>query len=315
MSHTGSIERLLITISIDTECDHDPQWVRSSPLRFESITEGLPHRLQPVFVDTGAVPTYLLTVEVLEDADSVAALNALTGEYEYGTHLHAAFIEPEKKYFDYAGVDSPDFQCASAPEIEYRKLQNLTRLFERKLGHSPTSFRAGRYGAAAQSIDSLQRLGYKVDTSVTPHLRWKEPNATVDFRRAPEQPYFPAPGTIIEPGEPGGDRLLEVPVSVKPRLFRDPRWFRPWFASVDQMKQVLRYQMKRHSDRRILNVNMMFHSMEIIEKASPYPQSSDDVSRFLDDMRQVLHWCAGEGAEFVGLSALHEAYQPSGPST
>ncbi len=304
----NSIEQMVVTISIDTECDHDPNWVRSNPLAFESITEGLPNRLQPAFAEVGAIPTYLLTVEVLEDAASVAALRSLPGDHEYGTHLHAAFIEPEKKFFDYAGVDSPDFQCASSAEVEYRKLENLTRLFEEKLGHSPTSFRAGRYGAAAQSIDSLQRLGYKVDTSVTPHLRWSEPNATVDFRKAPEQPYFPAPGTIIEPGPASPQALLEVPVSVKPRLFRDPRWFRPWFASVAQMKEVVRYQMKRHSRRRILSINMMFHSMEVIEKASPYPQSQSDVRRYIDDMQAALQWCADEGARFVPLSELRDLY-------
>ncbi len=308
MMSGSRIEQLVVTVSIDTECDHDPDWVRSSPLTFESITEGLPNRLQPVFAEVGAVPTYLLTVEVLEDPDSVAALRSLSGNHEYGTHLHAAFIEPEKKFFDYAGVDSPDFQCASTAEVEYQKLANLTQLFEKQLGHAPTSFRAGRYGAAAQSIDSLQRLGYKVDTSVTPHLRWSEPNATVDFRKAPEQPYFPAEGTIIKPGPASSDALLEVPVSVKPRLFRDPRWFRPWFASVEQMKEVVRYQMKQHSQQRILNINMMFHSMEVIEKASPYPQSQADVRRYLDDMQAALQWCADEGAQFAPLSDLHDLY-------
>lgn len=308
MMHGSRIEQLVVTVSIDTECDHDPNWTRSSPLAFESITEGLPNRLQPAFAEVGAIPTYLLTVEVLEDPDSVAALRALSGKYEYGTHLHAAFIEPEKKFFDYAGVDSPDFQCASPPEVEYRKLANLTALFEKQLGHAPRSFRAGRYGAAAQSIDSLQRLGYKVDTSVTPHLRWSEPNATVDFRRAPEQPYFPAAGTIIEPGPASAQALLEVPVSVKPRLFRDPRWFRPWFASVEQMKEVVRYQMKKHAGQRILCINMMFHSMEVIEKASPYPQSQADVKRFLDDMQAALQWCAEEGAQFLPLADLHDLY-------
>ncbi len=305
----SKIEKIVVTVSIDTECDHDSHWVRSKPLAFESITEGLPNRLQPAFESVGAVPTYLLTVEVLENAACVEALRSLPGKYEYGTHLHAAFIEPEKKFHDYAGVDSPDFQCSYAPDIEYQKLSNLSSLFEQKLGYRPTSFRAGRYGASADSIESLQRLGYKVDTSVTPHIRWSEPNATVDFRKAPEQPYFPAVGEIIKVGEPSADRLLEVPVTVKPRLFRDPRWFRPWFASVDQMKEIFHYQLQKHSNQRVLSINMMFHSMEIIEKASPYPQTADEVKKFIDDMQAALQWCADEGASFSGLSDLHELYQ------
>lgn len=308
----NAVEKIVVTISIDTECDHDPQWVRSNPLRFDSIVEGLPNRLQPAFDAVGAIPTYLLTVEVLEDEASVNALNAMHGNYEYGTHLHAAFIEPEKKFFEYAGVDSPDFQCSYAPDIEFQKLANLTSLFQSKLGHAPTSFRAGRYGASADSVNSLQRLGYKVDTSVTPHMQWKEPEGSVDFRKAPEQPYFPSRQNLSLPEDFTDGRILEVPVSVKPRLFRDPRWFRPWFASVEQMKEVFRYQLKRHSDVSVLSINMMFHSMEVIEKASPYPQSADDVKRFIDDMQTALQWCAEEGAVFAGLSDLHNLFAVRG---
>jgi len=307
-----SIEKIVVTISIDTECDHDPQWIRSSPLRFESILEGLPHRLQPAFTEVGAIPTYLLTVEVLEEKECVDTLTTLGGQYEYGTHLHAAFIEPQKKYHDYAGVDSPDFQCGYEPDIEYQKLSNLTSLFRQKLGYSPTSFRAGRYGASADSVNSLQRLGYKVDSSVTPHMRWQEPNACVDFRTAPEQPYFPSQHDLSRPAVFTQNRILEVPVSVKPRWFRDPRWFRPWFSSVEQMKEIFRYQLKQHPKASLLSINMMFHSMEVIEKASPYPQNAADVQRFLDDMQSALRWCAEEGAVFAGLSDLHGMYAASG---
>ena len=305
----SQVEKVMVCVSIDTECDHDPAWVRSNPLRFDSICEGLPNRLQPAFDEVGAIPTYLLTVEVLEDADSVEALKNLQGQYEYGTHLHAAFIKPQKKFFDYAGVDSPDFQCAYPADIEYQKLANLSALFERTFGYSPNSFRAGRYGASADSVNSLQRLGYTVDTSVTPHMRWSEPNAQVDFRRAPEQPYFPALESLSTAAPYTADRILEVPVTVKPRLFRDPRWFRPWFASVAQMKEIVRYQLKRHSNKQVLVINMMFHSMEVIEKASPYPQNADDVKRFIDDMRDALAWCAGEGFEFSSLRDLPTAFR------
>ncbi len=305
---SSNIEKVVVSVSIDTECDHDPQWVRSKPLTFDSIHEGLPNRLQPVFDSVGAVPTYLLTVEVLEDAACVETLNNMQGQYEYGTHLHAAFIEPEKKFQDYAGIDSPDFQCGYPEDIEYQKLANLSTLFEHTLGYRPTSFRAGRYGASANSANSLERLGYKVDTSVTPHMKWQEPAARVDFRRAPEQPYFPAQQNLSETQPYTEGRILEVPVTVKPRLFRDPRWFRPWFASVDQMKEIFRYQLKQHAQRRVLSINMMFHSMEVIEKASPYPQDADQVERFLADMHEALEWCSKEGAQFSGLSDLHPLY-------
>ena len=306
----NNVQKVYLTISIDTECDHDTNWVRSNPIAFESINEGVPNRLQTAFDSVGAVPTYLLTVEVMEDPECVQTLRELKGDFELGTHLHAAFIEPHKKYHDYAGVDSPDFQCGYSEDIEYRKLENLSNLFDECFGYRPTSFRAGRYGASSDSLNNLQKLGYKVDTSVTPHLRWTAPNAVVDFRKAPEQPYYPAADEIIVPGEYADERILEAPVTIMPRLLRrGPIWFRPWFATVDQMKQIFRYHLNKHADKEVLNINMMFHSMEVIEKASPYPQSAEDVERFIDDMLEGLTWCKEEGVEFCGLSSLHEPFK------
>ena len=155
---SSKTEEVYLTISIDTECDHDSDWVRSKPLTFHSINHGLPNVLQPAFDSVSAIPTYLLTVEVMEDEQSATTLKAMQGDYEYGTHLHAAFIEPEKKHFDYAGVDSPDLQCSYAPEVEYQKLLNLSDLFERRFGYRATSFRAGRYGASGESINALEKL-------------------------------------------------------------------------------------------------------------------------------------------------------------
>ncbi|MDO6459855.1 hypothetical protein Q4485_04050 [Granulosicoccaceae sp. 1_MG-2023] len=306
---------VLLTISIDTECDHDPNWARSKPLRFDSINIGMPERLQPLFNEVGAIPTYLLTVEVLEDDESVESLKKLQGQYEYGTHLHAAFVEPQKKFYDYAGIDSPDFQNSYAPEIELAKLRNLTALFQERLGYAPTSFRAGRYGAGNHTLPALRELGYKVDTSVTPHIRWFEPNGCADFRRAPEQPYFPAPGVLNRAGkhQPEADEVLEVPVTVRNRLFRRyPRWFRPWYSSVDEMKDIFHYHLRRYGHQETLVINMMFHSMEVIEAASPYPQTSDDVRMYLDDTYEILDWARAEGVKFKALSDVRDYFGKQG---
>lgn len=303
-------QALYVTVSIDTEADHDPFWRRSAPLAFESINRGLPELLQPAFQSVSVVPTYLITVEVLEDEPSVRTLRQLPGAHELGTHLHAAFVEPHKKFHDYAGVSSDDFQSSYPPEVESAKLATLTELFTQRLGYRPTSFRAGRFGAGAHSINALESLGYRVDTSVTPGMRWHEPNGVVDFRGAPDQPYHPAPGTIGTPGPCSPNRLLEVPVTMRPRRFRrTPQWFRPWFSDVEGMKRVVHHHLRRHKDRtQPLCINMMFHSMEIIAGASPYPQSDDDVARFIDEMTEALAWCGTQGARFVGLSDLAAVY-------
>ncbi len=308
--NSSCTENVYLCISIDTECDHDPYWIRSNPLTFHSLTDGLPNRLQPLFNDIGAIPTYLLTVEVLEDEESLKSLLELHGRYEFGTHLHGAFVEPEKKFYDYSGVDSPDFQCNYPEQLEYEKLKNLTELFREKLGYSPTSFRAGRYGAGNNTIAALKKLGYKVDSSVTPHIIWTEPMGSVDFRSAPAQPYWPSKSDLCEPSDIHADNdVLEVPISMRSRLLRNqPDWFRPWFSDFNSMKQVVQYQIKKYSSQKNVVLNMMFHSMEIIEKASPYPQNPDEVKQFLNDTHQILNWCSNEGVEFIGLTELHSKF-------
>jgi hypothetical protein len=299
-------EKVLFLVTIDTECDHDPRWVRSKPLTFRSITEGLPERLQPAFDAVGAIPTYLLTVEVLESEESVRTLRGMHGSYEYGTHLHSAFIEPEKKFIDYAGVDSPDFQCHCAAEIEYRKLESLTRLFEERFGYRPRSFRAGRFGAGPNTVESLGRLGYRIDTSVTPYIRWRHPDGDVDYRAAPEQPYFPSPGSLTKTAASGD--VLEIPVTLKHRWFREPSWLRPWYSTTIVMRQVIEHHLAQHADRRVVVLNMMFHSMEVIAKASPYPQTEDDVKRFIGDMSEILSLCRRQGMMFVRAADVYPEF-------
>lgn len=306
-------EKVFVLITIDTECDHDPRWIRSSPLAFSSVLEGIPERLQPCMRMVGAVPTYLLTVEVMENPACVAILRALQGPHELGTHLHAAFVEPEKKFFDYAGIDSPDVQCFCSPAVERKKLENLTALFRSSFGYAPRTFRAGRFGAGAETISSLENLGYLVDTSVTPHILWEHAEGDVDFRPAAEQPYFPSLADICAPQAERG--ILEIPVSIGKTWTGRTRWFRPWFSSVREMKRVAAGHLSRHRHKEIVVLNMMFHSMEVVPKASPYPQSESDVQRYLDDMLAVLTWCKEEGMEFATPTQVAMAYGlPAAPT-
>ena len=73
------------------------------------------------------------------------------------------------------------------------------------------------------------------------------------------------------------------------------------------------YHLKTNAHQPVVSLNMMFHSMEVIEKASPYPQSASDVQRYIDDMQEVLRWCGDMGVTFCGVSDLYEKfYYPVG---
>ncbi|MDI6780840.1 MAG: glycosyltransferase [bacterium] len=306
----------ILTITIDTERDCSPDWSTSNPLTFRSITEGIPEKLQPLFNEYGAKPTYLLSSEVLEDNLSVQTLKKLDGEYELGTHLHAEYIDPQKKFTTYAGTLSSDFQSSYQEEIEHAKMKNLTLLFKEKFGYNPTSFRAGRFGMGENTICSLEKLGYTVDTSVTPHTYWHNspnPRSYIGFH---EQPYFLNNKNIKKAGK---STIMEIPITIYRtwwgripfinRFSRFSLWLRPFQFTVSQMYSVIDYYRKKYSAYDNVILNMMFHSMEVIPQASPYPQTDKEVASFLADIRAVLEYCKLKGIQFHTLSETYELWK------
>ena len=215
MPGTEEVDKYL-TISIDTEPDCSDTWALSDPLTFTGMDVGIGERLHPLFLKYGVRPTYLINSIVLEHEPSVDVLRNLDGSYELAPHMHCEFIEPEKLYDDYAGIQMKGNQCFLDPGIEFQKLENITNLFTFRFGRRPVSYRVGRFSAGANTIRSLRSLGYKVDTSVTPHINWndKTRERPVDYRAAPEQSYFVSDESIIQPDE--RSTLLEVPVSLIP---------------------------------------------------------------------------------------------------
>ena len=160
----------IFCITIDTEPDCDVHWKRSRPLTFESVTFGIPSILRPIWDKFGIRPVYFVSPEVVENDECCRTLkDEIARGAEIGTHLHSEYIEPQRKHEDISGTASDEFPCfAYDAEIESAKIKNLTGLIEKKLGVRPVSYRAARYGADLDTIKALEKLGYKVDSSVTP---------------------------------------------------------------------------------------------------------------------------------------------------
>jgi hypothetical protein len=305
-----------LVITIDVEPDCSLSWRYSDPLTFDGVSVGIVERLQPLFNRFDVVPTYLINNVVLEDRRSVEAFRSLTGRFELGSHLHGEFIEPQKKFSDYAGKKGEANQCALPADVEYAKMENLTRLFERCFDRKPTAFRAGRFSAGPNTIRCLEQLGYKVDTSVTPHVIWsdKAREVPLDFMSAPEQPYFVAPGTLLDAGPAGA--VLEVPVSIMDRriLFRDrPIWLRPVFSGYREMRRLLHVFGGRYASRPVTVFNMMFHNVEVLPGKSPYTRTERDCEQYLNVIERILTYCRENGIVSVGLSALHEIFRGAAP--
>jgi peptidoglycan/xylan/chitin deacetylase (PgdA/CDA1 family) len=221
-SATNDRNRLIVTFTVDTEPDNP--WENHPNTNISNVLQ-LPH-FQDLLSRTGAVGTYLVTYQVLQDKGGLQVLHELKDRgAEIGAHLHPWETPP---YL----ADERDKRYQAFPHelplgLFSEKLENLTSVIKKEFG-SPTSYRGGRWGFCADHVAMLEQLGYEVDTSVTPLVDWRSTEGIPrsrggiggpDYRRAPWGPYQPARSDVTRPGY---SRLTEVPVSVglSRRFFR-----------------------------------------------------------------------------------------------
>jgi hypothetical protein len=313
MCYEGGVTRVFLCVSIDCECDKGPGWRSEKPLAFRGVDDGIGARLQPLFERFGAKPTYLLSPEVIRDSRSAELLAKLDGRAELGAHLHGELAEP--------GAFEPDvteaFQRDYPPELERQKLAYLTDLFARAFGKKPLSFRAGRFGIGPASIGILEELGYAVESSVTPYVDWSDKAPGLSFVGAPTQPYRP---DARAPGRVGSSRILEVPVTIRPRRaqrvpvvgrYVEARWLRPTRGTARSIVDVAKDEIAsaRKADARApVVLNAMFHNVEVVPGKSPYAQDEREARAILDRLAALLDFARAQGIRVIGLSDVAELF-------
>lgn len=311
---------VFLCVSIDCECDKGPRWRLQRPLRFAGITDGIGARLEPLFRAHGAKATYLLSPEVMRDEASVETLRGVAATAELGTHLHGEMATPD----DFEPEVTAVFQRDYPRDVEAAKLASLTGAFRSAFDHAPRSFRAGRFGIGEHSLGLLADLGYAVESSVTPFVEWSDVGAPgLDFRRAPTQPYHPDPRA---PGQRGDSPLLEIPVTIRPRLLNrlpllgarlERRWLRPTKASGRALVELAKDEIedaRATSPARPVVLNAMFHNVEVVPGASPYAQTEREAAGILGRLAELLAFARGEGIAVVGLGDIPDILAAAAPS-
>lgn len=281
-----------LCVTIDTEPDCDIHWRRSMPLSFDSVLFGIGAFLRPMWNRYDIKPVYFVSPEVVQNDDCCRVLREeIRSGAEIGAHLHSEYIEPERKSETIAGTTSKEYPCfAYTTEIESAKIQNLTGLIARKLAVRPVSYRAARYGADLDTIKCLEKLGYKVDSSVTPEIDWSYQDGP-DHSRAPKQPYFISAEDYYAAGT---SKVLEVPITISDkRFFLLPdkwffyRWLRPTHMSVTEMRILTKWFMKKY-DNPVLT--MMFHSMEPLPGKTPFVRSRLQQKLYLARLEEIIKY-------------------------
>jgi len=297
----------ILCITIDTEPDCDVHWKRSQPLTFESVTFGIPCILRPIWDRFGIKPVYFVSPEVVENDRCCRALkDEIARGAEIGTHLHSEYIEPQKRYEDIAGTASDEFPCfAYDAEVESAKIKNLTELIEKKLGVRPVSYRGARYGTDIDTIKALERLGYKVDSSVTPGVSWQRQGGP-DHSHSPKQPYFISHTDYYSAGN---GTILEVPITISGKRFpllpdkwMYYRWLRPTLMTGFEMKMLVAEFVRSYAEPVL---NLMFHSMEVIPGKTPFVRTKLGQRLYLNRLASILRYMAKMGFESRTLTEVY----------
>ena len=315
---------MFLLCGIDTEGDNQWDARAREHQTFENIY-ALP-ALHALFARHGVRPTYVITHPVAMDPRSAGVLRALRegGDCEIGAHHHAWETPPctrdDVRRHGYA---------SQLPLKQFeQQLANLTDAIHANIGVRPASYRSGRFGFSAAHVAALERLGYRVESSVAPLFYEAHKNGP-DFVEAPLRPYFLAYDSATQPGT---SQVLEVPVSAAlnrhlparlqylyaraPRPYTTKRilrkfgvarmrWLRPSYSSLDDMTSLARDLARR--GEAVLNV--LFHSSEAIVGGSPYNRTAGELAAFCDRLERFFTFAREElNAVPATLSEFRKVY-------
>lgn len=304
------MSKLYACVTIDTEPDCSVTWRKKEPYTFTSVTHGMPDLLRPLFVKQGVHPVYFTAPSVASSPECCEILKQeIDLGSEIGNHLHGEEIESQD-------IHHKTFACNDYTDAEeYSRIKTLDEIIQKNLKVKPVSYRAGRYGCDINTIRSLERLAYQIDSSVTPGINWTSRGGP-DFSAAPGQPYFidSSGASICEQTSKG--KILEVPVTVSGKRFPllpDKwflyRWLRPSFMFGFELKLLIDSLMRQYHENECVVLCILFHSVEVIPNASPYVRSVSAQRMFLKRLDNLLETLKQKGFEFRTLREIYSRYQ------
>lgn len=324
--------RLIVTV--DTEADN--QWRRGMPLTTGNIAYWRP--FQDLCERHGIPPVYLITTEIASDPKASDFLAPLveSGKIEVGAHLHPWTTPP---FHDRDGLRENDsihtFPSDLEPELFRLKMLTLTERIANAVGKHPTSYRAGRFGFQHACANTLSRLGYTVDSSVTPYISWRR-NRDVQNGGWPDfSSHSPLPCQLPTDGSP----FFEIPVTIThtspllrvyPKLTslynlgaavvrrlpgfgnppEQPLWLRP-FPGMRLQHLIRVWDQVKH--RGAPFAVMMFHSSELMPGGSPFRQTTGSVRDLLDLLRDFFHFVRQNGADAITLCRAGKMLEQNPP--
>ena len=313
------IPRFLLTVDTEEEFD----W--SQPLTRES--HGIEHvrrlaKFQEFCEAEHVVPVYLVDWPI---ANSKLAVEILAeplskGRAEVGVQLHP-WVNPP---FDEELTPANSFAGNLDPRLEEAKIERLRKTIEDKFGVAPLIYRAGRYGAGANTAEILKRQGIAVDSSVRPKFDYSAAGGP-DYRGHPSAPYW-----LDEERT-----LLELPLTtafwgmlrrqgdaIYPRLWRTPM-LRGLPSRLGLLERVPLTPEGTSVEEAIRGIDMAlddgtpllvfsFHSPSLRPGDTPYVRTEDDLDDLYDWWRRVFAYLGQRGVKASSVKDVMMSVKRSG---
>ena len=301
-------------ITIDTEGDN--QWAKDSKNTTKN-TKFLP-RFQELAEKYNFKPVWLTNYEMANDEEYVKYMKKKQDNNlcEIGMHLHAWNNPPE---YELNRINQEkDYLIEYPKEIMDKKIKNITNLIEKKFGKKPVSHRSGRWTMNDDYFELLDKYGYLIDCSVTPHVSWEVcPGSTglkgSNYSNYPEEPYFYKDTKILE--VPVTIRkcrkfefkcalgILEFINEAKNLVFGYSQWIRPnrfTDEKIRQMKKVIDSCEKNEQ-----YIMFMIHSSELMPGGSPNFKTKEDIEKLYKVIEAIFSYAKSKG--YIGMT-LKEYY-------
>ncbi len=194
---------IVLTVTVEPDMPRGEVQARTTLRNLSAIP-----RLQRICERFGLKPTYLLTWPAASRPEAASLFSTLQaeGRCEIGACLQPWTTPPFSPTENRLEARTPGVVSSSTMEA---KLQRLTAAVQSACGTRPLSHRAAGFGITGAVLQALERLDYRIDTSVTPLVDGRP--AASDWRTAPLAPYFP---DRQAPASRGSCPILEVPVTV-----------------------------------------------------------------------------------------------------
>lgn len=184
--------RFIVTVDTEEEFDWQGPFTHDQHGTTHVASIG---RFQNMCDEHGVQPAYLIDYPITEDPLAVEMLGkyASEGRAEIGMQLHPWVSPP----FNEALSVYNSFACNLPRDLEWEKLSQLHRNIVEKLGVHPNMYRAGRYGAGANTLEMLTDLGVTIDSSVRTHFDYSHEGGP-NYATKPLKPYWLVPNQLLE---------------------------------------------------------------------------------------------------------------------